>query len=91
MFTDAVIAVIQLVVLVLQIDMELPFSLFDLDWDVFSSNIAGAINRVPAIETTGIKSTVCGPGLCRWFTAVANYSHKCYEYHLNWPESGQFK
>lgn len=39
------------------------FSLFDLDWDVFSYNIDGAINRVPIIEKTGIKSTVCGPGL----------------------------
>ncbi|KAJ3604968.1 hypothetical protein NHX12_027019, partial [Muraenolepis orangiensis] len=37
------------------------FSLFDLDWDVFSQNIEGAINRVPALEQTGIKSTVCGP------------------------------
>jgi len=37
------------------------FSLFDLDWDVFSSNIEGACNRVPAIAETGIKSTVCGP------------------------------
>ncbi|CAB1318141.1 unnamed protein product, partial [Coregonus sp. 'balchen'] len=37
------------------------FSLFDLDWDVFMQHIAGAINRVPALEQTGIKSTVCGP------------------------------
>uniref|UniRef100_A0A8C5FI04 Sarcosine dehydrogenase n=1 Tax=Gadus morhua TaxID=8049 RepID=A0A8C5FI04_GADMO len=37
------------------------FSLFDLDWDVFSANIEGAMNRVPALEQTGIKSTVCGP------------------------------
>jgi len=37
------------------------FSLFDLDWDVFSSNIEGAVNRVPVIEMTGVKSTVCGP------------------------------
>ncbi|XP_057317314.1 sarcosine dehydrogenase, mitochondrial-like [Hydractinia symbiolongicarpus] len=37
------------------------FSLFDLDWDVFSSNIEGAINRVPIIGETGVKSTVCGP------------------------------
>ncbi|XP_077140438.1 sarcosine dehydrogenase, mitochondrial isoform X4 [Ranitomeya variabilis] len=37
------------------------FGLFDLDWDVFIQHIQGAINRVPALETTGIKSTVCGP------------------------------
>jgi len=37
------------------------FSLFDLDWDVFGFTIDGAVNRVPSIETTGIKSTVCGP------------------------------
>ncbi|KAG7223903.1 hypothetical protein INR49_015159 [Caranx melampygus] len=37
------------------------FSLFDLDWDVFMQHIEGAINRVPKLEETGIKSTVCGP------------------------------
>ncbi|XP_049629706.1 sarcosine dehydrogenase, mitochondrial [Suncus etruscus] len=37
------------------------FGLFDLDWDVFMQHIEGAINRVPVLETTGIKSTVCGP------------------------------
>ncbi|XP_070532336.1 sarcosine dehydrogenase, mitochondrial-like [Ptychodera flava] len=37
------------------------FSLFDLDWDVFMQHVEGAINRVPCLETTGIKSTVCGP------------------------------
>ncbi|CAH2316798.1 sarcosine dehydrogenase, mitochondrial [Pelobates cultripes] len=37
------------------------FGLFDLDWDVFTQHINGAINRVPALENTGIKSTVCGP------------------------------
>ncbi|KAE8582310.1 hypothetical protein XENTR_v10020074 [Xenopus tropicalis] len=37
------------------------FGLFDLDWDVFIQHIQGAINRVPALEQTGIKSTVCGP------------------------------
>ncbi|XP_002158472.3 sarcosine dehydrogenase, mitochondrial [Hydra vulgaris] len=61
------------------------FSLYDLDWDVFSSNINGAINRVPIIEKTGIKSTVCGP---ESFTAdhkpligpdinVRGYYHNC--------------
>ena len=42
---------------------EFSFSLFDLDWEVFSVNIEGAVNRVPAVEKTGIKSTVCGPGM----------------------------
>ncbi|XP_055255994.1 sarcosine dehydrogenase, mitochondrial isoform X2 [Moschus berezovskii] len=37
------------------------FGLFDLDWDVFTPHIEGAINRVPVLEKTGIKSTVCGP------------------------------
>ncbi|XP_072422224.1 sarcosine dehydrogenase, mitochondrial isoform X2 [Chiloscyllium punctatum] len=37
------------------------FSLFDLDWDVFTQLIEGAVNRIPALETTGVKSTVCGP------------------------------
>lgn len=37
------------------------FSLFDLDWDVFMQHIEGAINRVPVLERSGIKSTVCGP------------------------------
>uniref|UniRef100_A0A3Q1ETL4 Sarcosine dehydrogenase, mitochondrial n=1 Tax=Acanthochromis polyacanthus TaxID=80966 RepID=A0A3Q1ETL4_9TELE len=37
------------------------FSLFDLDWDVFMQHIEGAVNRVPVLEQTGIKSTVCGP------------------------------
>lgn len=38
------------------------FGLFDLDWDVFTQHIEGAINRVPVLEKTGVKSTVCGPG-----------------------------
>ena len=45
-----------------QVKKEFSFSLFDLDWEVFGVNIEGAINRVPAIEKTGVKSTVCGPG-----------------------------
>ncbi|CAK7290090.1 Sarcosine dehydrogenase, mitochondrial [Vulpes lagopus] len=39
------------------------FGLFDLDWDVFTQHIEGAINRVPVLEKTGVKSTVCGPGM----------------------------
>lgn len=38
------------------------FGLFDLDWDVFTQHIEGAINRIPVLEKTGVKSTVCGPG-----------------------------
>ncbi|KAM5328827.1 sarcosine dehydrogenase, mitochondrial isoform 2-T2 [Glossophaga mutica] len=37
------------------------FGLFDLDWDVFAQHIEGAIHRVPVLEKTGVKSTVCGP------------------------------
>lgn len=37
------------------------FSLFELDWDVFSQHVEGAVNRVPVIGNTGVKSTVCGP------------------------------
>ncbi|XP_040819296.1 sarcosine dehydrogenase, mitochondrial [Ochotona curzoniae] len=37
------------------------FGLFDLDWDVFAQHIEGAVRRVPVLEQTGIKSTVCGP------------------------------
>lgn len=38
------------------------FGLFDLDWDVFAQHIEGAVHRVPVLEKTGVKSTVCGPG-----------------------------
>ena len=44
-------------------DKDFAFSLFELDWDVFGPNIMGGMHRVPATETTGIKSTVCGPGI----------------------------
>ena len=46
----------------LQVKDDFAFSLFDLDWDVFSQHIDGAINRIPIIGETGVKSTVCGPG-----------------------------
>lgn len=45
-----------------QVSDKFAFSLFDLDWDVFMQHIEGAVNRVPGLEQTGIKSTVCGPG-----------------------------
>ncbi|KAF6725838.1 Sarcosine dehydrogenase, mitochondrial [Oryzias melastigma] len=44
-----------------EVNDKFAFSLFDLDWDVFLQHIEGAINRVPVLEQTGIKSTVCGP------------------------------
>lgn len=44
-----------------QVSNKFAFSLFDLDWDVFSAHIEGACNRVPIIAETGVKSTVCGP------------------------------
>ncbi|XP_063066842.1 sarcosine dehydrogenase, mitochondrial [Engraulis encrasicolus] len=44
-----------------EVDDKFAFGLFDLDWDVFMQHIEGAVNRVPALEQTGIKSTVCGP------------------------------
>lgn len=43
------------------VEKDFPFGLFELDWDVFMCHIEGAINRLPALEKTGIKSTVCGP------------------------------
>ncbi|XP_071548402.1 sarcosine dehydrogenase, mitochondrial [Panulirus ornatus] len=44
-----------------RLDREFAFGLYELDWDVFSAHIFGAVNRVPVLESTGIKSTVCGP------------------------------
>ncbi|XDC52463.1 hypothetical protein R6Z07M_003645 [Ovis aries] len=44
-----------------EVSDDFAFGLFDLDWDVFTQHIEGAINRVPVLEKTGIKSTVCGP------------------------------
>ncbi|XP_066953751.1 sarcosine dehydrogenase, mitochondrial-like [Macrobrachium rosenbergii] len=44
-----------------KLDRDFAFGLYELDWDVFSAHIEGAMNRVPVLEQTGIKSTVCGP------------------------------
>ncbi|NXG33368.1 SARDH protein, partial [Dromaius novaehollandiae] len=44
-----------------EVSEKFAFGLFDLDWDVFMQHIEGAVNRVPVLEKTGIKSTVCGP------------------------------
>ncbi|KAF4520494.1 hypothetical protein B566_EDAN004745 [Ephemera danica] len=43
------------------VDKELVFGLYELDWDVFSVHVRGAVQLAPLLETTGIKSTVCGP------------------------------
>lgn len=44
-----------------QLPQDFAFGLFDLDWDVFGTHIESGIHRVPVLEQTGIKSTVCGP------------------------------
>ncbi|KAK8776628.1 hypothetical protein V5799_030030 [Amblyomma americanum] len=44
-----------------QLPEDFAFGLFDLDWDVFGTHIESGIHRVPVLEQTGIKSTVCGP------------------------------
>lgn len=38
-----------------------PFTLFDLNWDVFGINVENAAKLMPIIGKTGIKSTTCGP------------------------------
>ncbi|XP_066953754.1 sarcosine dehydrogenase, mitochondrial-like isoform X1 [Macrobrachium rosenbergii] len=48
-------------ILLEKLDKDFAFGLYELDWNVFSAHIHGAINRVPVLEKTGIKSTVCGP------------------------------
>ena len=37
------------------------FGLFDLDWETFGQNLEGHLQRCPAVESTGIVSTVAGP------------------------------
>ncbi|XP_037793833.1 sarcosine dehydrogenase, mitochondrial-like [Penaeus monodon] len=44
-----------------KVEREFSFGLYELDWDIFMAHIEGAVNRVPVLENTGIKSTVCGP------------------------------
>ena len=41
--------------------IDFPFSLFDLDMDVFSQHIESHIHRIPIINDIGIQSTICGP------------------------------
>ena len=43
------------------VDPAFAFGLFDLDWETFGQNLEGHLQRCPAIERVGIKSTVCGP------------------------------
>ncbi|XP_023344278.1 sarcosine dehydrogenase, mitochondrial isoform X2 [Eurytemora carolleeae] len=44
-----------------QIEKDFAFGLYELDYDVFGVHIQGAVNRLPCLEKSGIKSTVCGP------------------------------
>ncbi|CAB4067340.1 SARDH [Lepeophtheirus salmonis] len=44
-----------------KLDEEFSFGLYDLDWDVFGIHLENAIERLPALEMVGIKSTICGP------------------------------
>lgn len=42
-------------------DHDFAFGLFELNFDTFDQNFQGHIKRCPAIESSGIVSTVCGP------------------------------
>jgi len=44
-----------------KLERDFAFGLYELDYDVFGVHIEGAVNRVPCLENSGIKSTVCGP------------------------------
>ena len=44
-----------------QVPHDFQFSLYELDWIVFSRHMRGAVNLIPVFETAGIKGTVCGP------------------------------
>ena len=44
-----------------ELGRDFAFGLYELDWDVFSVHIEGAVNRIPVLEKIGIRSTVCGP------------------------------
>ncbi|XP_065183670.1 sarcosine dehydrogenase, mitochondrial-like [Sycon ciliatum] len=43
------------------IPKDFDFSLYDLDWDVFSQHMTAAMHRMPSLEKVRLKSTVCGP------------------------------
>uniref|UniRef100_A0A8C2GBK3 Sarcosine dehydrogenase n=1 Tax=Cyprinus carpio TaxID=7962 RepID=A0A8C2GBK3_CYPCA len=65
------------------------FSLFDLDWDVFMQHIDGAVNRVPALEQTGIKSAVCGPEIQSTFTGCTMLGGGCGKELAHWIIHGR--
>ncbi|KAA0201281.1 hypothetical protein HAZT_HAZT002650 [Hyalella azteca] len=44
-----------------KIDINFAFGLYDLDYEVFNPLMQGHIKRIPVLENTGVKSTVCGP------------------------------
>lgn len=44
-----------------QIPEKFEFQLFDEDWDHFNVLMEGALNRIPSLETTGIRQMVNGP------------------------------
>lgn len=44
-----------------KVEKDFAFGLFELDWDVFGVHVEKSIHRLPVLEHTGIKSTVCGP------------------------------
>ncbi|XP_020288905.1 sarcosine dehydrogenase, mitochondrial [Pseudomyrmex gracilis] len=37
------------------------FSLYELNWDVFNTHVEAMNRLIPALTTTGIRTTVCGP------------------------------
>ncbi|CAG0880074.1 unnamed protein product [Darwinula stevensoni] len=41
-----------------ELGRDFAFGLYELDWDVFSVHIEGAVNRVPVLEKIGIRSTL---------------------------------
>jgi len=44
-----------------KLDKDFAFGLYELDYDVFGVHLENCVHRVPCLEQTGIKSTVCGP------------------------------
>ena len=44
-----------------KVEKDFAFGLFELDWDIFSPHLEGAMDLVPRVAEAGVKSTVCGP------------------------------
>ncbi|KAG8194546.1 hypothetical protein JTE90_013293 [Oedothorax gibbosus] len=44
-----------------KVEKNFAFGLFELDWEVFGLHLEKSMHRLPALEKTGVKSTVCGP------------------------------